>query len=205
MLQIVKYPHPALRYEAKPVLQINDALRRHVREMFDLMYEAKGIGLAATQVALPFRFFVLNLTADPAKQDEEQVLINPEIIKRHSRIEGEEGCLSFPGLYANVARAKKIRVRAFDLTGNEVTIEADELLSRAIQHETDHLNGRLFIDYLAPDDLAKLTPGIKELETQFRQEQETGATPDDATLAAQLESIAQTGLAAQPSEAVARS
>ena len=102
--RIVLYPHPALRYESRPVTQIDDDLRAKVRAMFDLMYEARGIGLAANQVALPFRFFVLNLTADPEQKDQEQVFINPEIVKRHSSIEDEEGCLSFPGLYFKVKR-----------------------------------------------------------------------------------------------------
>ena len=97
MLQIVHYPHPALRYASRPVTQIDDDLRATVRAMFELMYDAKGIGLAANQVALPFRFFVLNLTADPEQKDQEQVFINPEIVKRHSSIEDEEGCLSLPG------------------------------------------------------------------------------------------------------------
>ncbi len=118
--------------------------------MFDLMYEAKGIGLAANQVGIPYRFFVLNLTADPEKKDQEQVFINPEIVKRHSSIEDEEGCLSFPGLYAKVRRARKIKVRAFDLEGNPVELDAEDLASRAIQHETDHLAGRLFIDLSSP-------------------------------------------------------
>lgn len=202
MLQIVKHPHPALRFEAQPVQKIDDALREHVRAMFELMYEARGIGLAATQVALPYRFFVLNVTADPAVTEEERVFINPEIIKRHSRIEGEEGCLSFPGLYAEVPRARRIRVRAFDLAGNEFTLDAEELLSRAIQHEIDHLNGRLFIDHLAPDELAKLAPQIRELEHRFRQEREAGLIPDERDLLAQLEMVARTGLVETPSEAV---
>jgi peptide deformylase len=202
LLQIVKYPHPALRYDARPIQRIDEALRRHVREMFDLMYESRGIGLAATQVALPFRFFVLNVTADPAATEEERVLINPEIVKRHSRVEGEEGCLSFPGIYANLPRARRIRVRAFDLTGNEVTIDADDLLSRAIQHETDHLSGRLFIDYVSDTDLAKLRPQIRELEQQFRRDQESGAVPDDPTLVASLDSLAGAGLSLPPTEAL---
>ena len=106
-----------------------------------------GIGLAANQVALPFRFFILNLTADPEQKDQERVFINPEIVKRHSSIEDEEGCLSFPGLYAKVRRARKIKVRAFDLDGNPIELDAEDLFSRAIQHETDHLSGKLFIDY----------------------------------------------------------
>ena len=148
MLRIVPYPHLALRYESRPVTQIDDDLRTKVRAMFELMYEASGIGLAANQVALPYRFFILNLTADPEQKDQEQVFINPEIVKRHSSIEDEEGCLSFPGLYAKVRRAKKIKVRAFDLKGNPVEIDAEDLQSRAIQHETDHLSGQLFIDHL---------------------------------------------------------
>ncbi len=148
MLEIVNYPHPALRYSSRPVTQIDDELRATVRMMFELMYAAKGIGLAANQVALPFRFFILNLTADPEQTDQEQVFINPEIVKRHSAVEDEEGCLSLPGLYGNVRRAKRIRVKCYDLEGNLVEHDADELFSRAVQHETDHLDGKLFIDYL---------------------------------------------------------
>ena len=131
MLEIVQYPHPALRYSSRPVTEIDDNLRATIRAMFELMYAAKGIGLAANQVALPFRFFILNVTADPEQNDKEQVFINPEIVKRHSSIEDEEGCLSLPGLYAKVRRARKIRVRAYDLEGNLVEHEADELFSRA--------------------------------------------------------------------------
>src|SRR6516165_8062676 len=130
VLRIVPYPHPALRYPSRPVTRIDDDLRSKVREMFDLMYESKGIGLAANQVALPYRFFVLNLTADPEQKDQERVFINPEIVKRHSSIEDEEGCLSLPCLYAKVRRARKIKVRAFDLEGNPVEVDAEDLLSR---------------------------------------------------------------------------
>ena len=97
MLQIVNYPHPVLRYVSRPVTEIDDGLRETVRSMFELLYAAKGVGLAANQVALPFRFFVLNLTADPAQADKEQVFINPVITKRHLSVEDEEGCLSLPG------------------------------------------------------------------------------------------------------------
>ena len=117
MLRIVHYPHPALRYKSRPVERIDDALRAQVREMFALMYEARGIGLAANQVALPYRFFILNLTADPEQADQELVFINPQIVKRHASLEEEEGCLSLPGLYASVHRAKRIQVRAFGLDG----------------------------------------------------------------------------------------
>lgn len=179
MLRIVTYPHPALRFPSIPVQRIDDQLRAHVREMFELMYENRGIGLAANQVALPYQFFVLNLTADPDQPDQEQVFVNPEIVKKHSSIEEEEGCLSFPGLYGKVHRAKRVRVKAFDLDGNEVEVNAEDLLSRAIQHEIDHLHGRLFIDYLQPQTRTSLDPKIKEIEAQFRQAQEAGEYPAD--------------------------
>jgi peptide deformylase len=193
VLRIVPYPHPALRYASRPVEQIDDTLRAQVREMFDLMYAARGIGLAANQVALPFRFFVLNLTADPAQPDQERVFINPEIVKRHSSLEDEEGCLSFPGLYAKVHRARKIRVRAFDLEGNDVEVEAEDLLSRAIQHETDHLSGRLFTDLLDPAARRQAEAKIREFELQFRQAQQAGEYPDDAELVRQLDALARGG------------
>jgi peptide deformylase len=187
VLQIVKYPHPALRYNSRPVTEIDDNLRSAIRAMFELMYKAEGIGLAANQVALPFRFFLLNVTADPEQRDKEQVFINPEIIKRHSSVEDEEGCLSLPGLYAKVRRAKKIRVRAYDLQGNLVEHEADELLSRAIQHETDHLEGKLFIDYLEP--LVKRSAGdkLRAFELEYRRAQGDGAIPADNDLVKRLD------------------
>jgi peptide deformylase len=191
VLRIVPYPHPALRYESRPVTQIDDELRGWVREMFDLMYAARGIGLAANQVGLPYRFFVLNLTADPEKRDEEQVFINPEIVKRHSSVEHEEGCLSFPGLYANVRRAKKIRFRAFDLQGESVDREADDLFGRAFQHETDHLSGRLFIDHLGPLATHSAKAKVREFEMSFRAAQAAGEYPSDEEIVRQLDALNQ--------------
>ena len=190
MLRIVPYPHPALRYESRPVLQIDDKLRGIVREMFDLMYASKGIGLAANQVGIPLRFFILNLTADAEKADQEQVFINPEIVKKHSSEENEEGCLSFPGLYGKVRRARKIRVQAYDLAGNPVELEADDLLGRAIQHETDHLDGKLFIDYLGPIARTSANPKIKEIEAGYRKAQAEGIYPDDDEIRRQLDEMA---------------
>jgi peptide deformylase len=191
VLQIVNYPHPALRYTSRPITQIDDGLRTTVRAMFDLMYAAKGIGLAANQVALPFRFFILNLTADPEKTEEEKVFINPEIVKRHSTTEEEEGCLSLPGLYAKVRRARRIRVRAYDLEGNLVEHDADELFSRAIQHETDHLDGKLFIDYLEPLALRAAEEKLREFEQSYRQAQRSGAIPPDEDLLRRLDDLTQ--------------
>ncbi len=189
MLRIVPYPHPALRYESRPVVQIDDKLRATVREMFDLMYSSNGVGLAANQVGVPLRFFVLNLTADAAQPDQEQVFINPEIVKRHSSEENEEGCLSFPGLYGKVRRARKIRVRSYDLAGNPVELDAEELLGRAIQHETDHLDGKLFIDYLGPIARTSANAKIKEIEAGYRKAQAEGIYPDDDEIRRQLDEM----------------
>ena len=190
MLRIVPHPHPALRYESVPVRRIDETLRSQVRAMFDLMYEARGIGLAANQVALPFRFFILNLTADPDQTQHEQVFINPEIVKRHSSIIEEEGCLSFPGLYKKVQRARKVRVRAFDLEGNLIELDADDLLSRAIQHETDHLAGKLFIDLMSPEDHKTAALPIQEIEKAYREAQAEGIFPSDEEIKRQLEQLA---------------
>jgi peptide deformylase len=187
VLRIVPYPHPALRYESKPVVQIDDAVRALVRAMFELMYASRGIGLAANQVGVPLRFFVLNVTADPEKKEEEKVFINPEIVKRHSSYEAEEGCLSFPGLYAQVPRAKRIKVRAFDLSGNPIEIDAEDLYGRAIQHETDHVLGRLFIDYFTPEVQSAKAAQVREIENLFRQAQAAGEYPSDDEIARQLE------------------
>ncbi|WP_422930291.1 peptide deformylase [Singulisphaera sp. PoT] len=189
MLRIVTYPHPALRYESKPVTQIDDALRSNVRQMFDLMYEAKGIGLAANQVAIPYRFFVLNLTADPAQKEEEHVFINPEIVKRHSSDEEEEGCLSFPGLYFKVRRPKRIKVRAFNIKGEPVEIDADDLVGRAIQHETDHLAGKLYIDLLGPLGRHSVNSKLRDFETKFREMQAAGEYPSDDEIRKQLDAL----------------
>jgi peptide deformylase len=194
VLEIVNFPHPALRYASRPVTEIDDELRATVRAMLELMYAAKGIGLAANQVALPFRFFVLNLTADPEQTDKEHVFINPEIVKRHSSVEDEEGCLSLPGLYAKVRRARRIRVRAYDLEGNLVEHEADELFSRAVQHETDHLEGKLFIDYLEPAVRHSVADKIRAFELAFQRAQGEGTIPADDDLVRRLHLMSRPGV-----------
>ena len=161
--------------------------------MFDLMYEAKGIGLAANQVAIPLRFFVLNLSADPEQKDQEQVFINPEIVKRHALAEEEEGCLSFPGLYAKVKRARKVKIRAYDLQGAEITVDADDLFGRALQHETDHLHGRLFVDLLEMNPKGTLVTKVRDIETAFREAQARGEYPCDDELRRQLETWPENG------------
>lgn len=185
-MEILPYPHPALNWKSKPILEINDDLRRVVAEMFQLMYQAKGIGLAANQVGLPYRLFILNLTADPEEKDEEIVFINPEITKRKGTTEGEEGCLSFPGMYGQVKRAAKIDIEAFDLNGDCIEYSLDELAARAVQHETDHLDGVLFVDRMTDTARRELDPVIADFETQFRRWQAEGRYASDEVLKREL-------------------
>lgn len=193
MLRIVPYPHPALRYVSVPVTRVDDAFRDATRAMFDLMYEAKGIGLAANQVGLPFRFFVLNLTADPQQKDQEQVFINPEIVKKFGSDESEEGCLSFPGLFAKVRRSKKIHVKGYDLEGRPIELEAENLHARAIQHEADHLRGKLFVDLLNPLGRFSAAKTIKDFERSYRLAQAVGEWPSDAEAQKRLQEMAAFG------------
>jgi peptide deformylase len=174
VLRIVNYPHPALRYRSRPITRIDDDMRAVVREMFELMYEAKGIGLAANQVAVPYRFFVLNVTADPEQKDQELVFINPEIVKRHSSIEEEEGCLSLPGVYSKVRRARKVKVQCYNLEGELVEHEGEDLFSRGMQHEIDHLDGTLFIDHLGLLAKHGIKDKLRAFEEQFAKAQADG-------------------------------
>ena len=160
-----------------------------IREMFDLMYEAKGIGLAATQVNLPYRFFIINLESDPQATDQEHVFINPLISHRKGMAEAEEGCLSLPGLYGQVKRPEKVRLTAFNLAGEEVSHELSGLFARACQHELDHLDGVLFIDRLSPTGLIDAKPALEEFEIEFGQRRETGEIPDDAAIQERLREL----------------
>jgi len=185
-MEIVKYGHPALRWKAKELTELTPDFKATVRAMFDLMYEARGIGLAATQVGLPYRFFVVNTTADPKETEEELVFINPEIIRKKGNVEGEEGCLSLPELYGQVARAEEIVLEAYDIDGQGFEMECSEILARVIQHENDHLDGVLFIDRMKPDEVEELQANIDDLETQFRQTQAAGTLASDDGLKEQL-------------------
>jgi peptide deformylase len=185
-MEIVLYPHPALRWKSKPVREINADLHRTVEGMFELMYAAKGIGLAANQVGLPYRLFVLNLAGDPDAKDEELVFINPQIIRRKGSTEGEEGCLSFPGLYGDVKRAARITIEAFDLKGVCFEYALDELAARAVQHESDHLDGVLFIDRLDELKRREMSGVIGDFESQFHRWQTEGRYPSDEEIRREL-------------------
>jgi peptide deformylase len=181
-MKIVHYPHPALRHPARPVTAVNKQLNLQIGEMMEAMYEAKGLGLAAPQVALPFQLLVMNISGDPTKKELEEVYLNPVIIERKGSIEDEEGCLSFPGLYQKVRRAKAVKIQAYNTRGELIEKVVSDLEARAWQHEIDHLNGVLFIDKMGL--LAKLSArgSVKQFEREFRQAQERGQIPADLEL-----------------------
>jgi peptide deformylase len=185
-LRIIQFPHPTLRRVSKPLRRVDDELRRIVREMFDLMYEAKGIGLAANQVDLPYRLFVLNLMGDPAEPSAERVFLNPVLSQPKGSAESEEGCLSLPGLYAPVRRPEQITISAYDLAGNEIDETIEDLYARAAQHETDHLNGVLFIDRLSPTVRLAIKDSLEEFEIEFADRRQRGEIPDDERISARL-------------------
>ena len=181
-LHIIQYPHPTLRHASKPLRKVDAELRRIVREMFDLMYAANGVGLAANQVDLPYRVFVINLQADAAATDEECVFINPVLTARKGMNEAEEGCLSLPALYGQVKRPEKVVLNAFDLAGEELTLELDGLFARAVQHEVDHLDGVLFIDRLSPTGEMEARQALRDFEEEFLHRRSRGEIPDDEAI-----------------------
>jgi peptide deformylase len=181
-MKIVHYPHPALRHPAKTLATIDKQLRIHVGEMMQLMYEAKGLGLAAPQVALPYQLLVMNVTGDPNKPECEEVYVNPVIMDRKGIQDDEEGCLSFPGLFQKIRRAKTIRIRAYDLKGEPVEKVVHDLEARAWQHEIDHLNGILFIDKMGLPALKDSEKSITTLEQEFREAQKRGEIPSDVDI-----------------------
>jgi peptide deformylase len=135
---------PILRQDTTPVTEVTDEIRQLVADMFETMYAARGIGLAAPQVGRTERLAVIDVDGD------RHVIINPEIVRTEGSEKGEEGCLSIPEVYGDVTRPARVTVRAMNERGETVEIEADELLARCLQHEIDHLHGKLFIDYLGP-------------------------------------------------------
>lgn len=146
LLHILEFPDPRLRTVAKPVAEVDASLRRLIDDLFETMYAAPGIGLAATQVDVHKRVLVLDVSEDKSAP---LCLINPEIVDKSGQITADEGCLSVPEVYEPVERADRIRVRALDRDGNSFELEASGLQAVCIQHEIDHLDGKLFVDYLS--------------------------------------------------------
>ena len=157
-----------------------------IAEMFELMYEHKGVGLAANQVDLPYRMFIANPTGEAAEKEAEMVFINPVLSGPKGQAEAEEGCLSMPGVHGDVRRAEKIAVTAYNLGGQEIQQEVDGLLARILQHETDHLDGKLFIDRLSVTAAMDVRDALDELEADFTSKRGLGQIPDDKAIAARL-------------------
>lgn len=162
-LTILQFPDPRLRRLARPVEAVDDDVRRLADDLLETMYAARGIGLAATQVNRGLRMLVLDLSEE---RNQPRLLINPEILHREGSQICEEGCLSVPGEYAEVERAGKIRVAALDREGKRQEFEAEGLLAVCIQHEIDHLDGKVFVDYLSPLKRRMIEKRLKKARAQ---------------------------------------
>jgi peptide deformylase len=173
-LEILHFPDPRLRHPAQPVEHVDKDIHRLVDDMFETMYEAPGIGLAAPQVNVSKKILVIDVSEDRSAP---LCFINPEVLERRGVEEMEEGCLSVPGFYENVQRAEWVRVHALDREGKPFEMEADGLLAVCVQHEIDHLEGKLFVDYLSSLKRQRIR---KKLEKARRQHKSAGPEPSSA-------------------------
>ena len=161
LLEILHFPDPRLRLKARPVTQVDDQVRQMVKDMLETMYQAPGIGLAATQVNIQLEVIVIDVSEN---KDQPLCLINPKILESDGIEEMQEGCLSVPGFYENVTRAEKVKIQALNENGETFELEADDLLAVCIQHEMDHLQGKLFVDYLSPLKRQRIKKKLVKLE-----------------------------------------
>ena len=187
-LELVEYPHPALLRRTKPIVRIDGAVCDAVTRMFDIMYEAQGIGLAANQVALPYRMFVVN-TAGRRGDGEEFVFINPTLSRPRGTAVQEEGCLSLPGVRMDVRRPERVVVDAWSLAGAPIHMDLDGLLARVVQHEFDHLEGRLFTDRLPEAAALEVRRDLETFRDMFAGKQSRGELPDSEALLADLDRL----------------
>lgn len=164
LLPILRFPDPRLHKKAKPVAVVDDRIRKLVRDMADTMYEAPGVGLAATQVDVHERVIVIDVSEEG---NQLRALINPEIVWKSAELQTyEEGCLSVPGIYDEVERAARIRCKALDQDGKPYEFEAEGLLSVCVQHEIDHLDGKVFVEYLSPLKQNRIKTKMKKAERE---------------------------------------
>jgi len=170
LMHVLQFPEDieGLRTHAKPVENIDGELQTIIDNMLDTMYQHKGVGLASTQVGIPYRFFVMDTSED---SDSPIIMINPEIIETAGDLEWEEGCLSIPGIYEKTKRHEHVLVRALDREGNEFEMEATDLAGVCIQHEYDHLNGDLFIDQLSRLKQNRIRKQIQKMRKEAEREQ----------------------------------
>jgi peptide deformylase len=184
-VQLITYPHPTLRHVSKPIKRVDSELRAIARQMLDLMYESQGVGLAANQIDLPVRMFVMNLEAKRDK-GKEYVFINPVISHPKGTAEREEGCLSIPTVFGPVKRPERVRFSAYTLEGEEFDEELDAMFARVVQHETDHLDGVLFPDRMAATALAKIAEDLEEFEIDYESRLAGGAIESDEEIAKRI-------------------
>lgn len=184
-LSIIRYPHPTLRHRSKTIQRVDKDLKNLVSQMFDLMYEHSGVGLAANQVDLPLRIFVAN-PAGKRDEGEEIVCINPELNFPKGNLSDREGCLSLPEIFGDVRRPERISLSAYDLSGNPIERKLEGFLARIVQHEIDHLNGVFFFDRMSEGDAEQLRVPLEELESDFRGKQATGEIPPHEDLMRRL-------------------
>jgi peptide deformylase len=202
-VKIVRYPHPALRYPAQAVKLIDNEIQKVVDALRDLMYQNEGLGLAAPQIGIPLQIFVMNPSTEEKRDPaQERIFINPIISEREGSEEREEGCLSFPDLYQKVRRPTKIRVQAFDAEGNSIDLQLNELPSRVVQHETDHLHGKLFIDYFNLISKLASKETLTAFENDFKRAQERGDYPPKKEILRQLRALEEQFAKPKPAEAV---
>lgn len=189
-MNVLKYPHPVLKMTCRPLRKVDAELRKTIGEMFALMYETKGVGLAANQVGLPYRFFIMNPTGDSDKPEGERVFINPEIRLGNGKpILDEEGCLSFPTIYAKALRAPKVVVQAYNLKGEPIAEEYKGFAARIIQHEFDHLNGVAFVDRLDEDAFDNVVDDLDHLTQSFEKARQNGDIPSDAEIQKEIDAL----------------
>jgi peptide deformylase len=182
-MKIVNFPHPSLRHRAVPLTEINARVKAQAEEMLELMHAHKGLALAAPQVVLPYRLIVMDIRGEDDEVGiNNAVFINPEILDRKGSIESDEGCLSFPGLYQKVRRAKTCQVRGYNLSGELVEKTVNDLEARVWQHEVDHLDGVLYIDKMGLVAKMAARASVKEFEREFKRAQERGEIASDADL-----------------------
>ncbi len=179
-MKIVHYPHPILRHKAEPVLQLGKEIEILAGNMLELMYEHRGLGLAAPQVAQPIRMITINFVGEAEEKDQELVAINPVITEFSKSIQDDrEGCLSFPNLFSRVRRAKRVKVQFYNLKGELMEGVFEDLAARIWQHEIEHLDGVLFIDKMGTVGRDSSKKALKEFEEAYYDAQKKGEIPKD--------------------------
>jgi len=182
LVKVLKFPHPILKYKCKPLQKINQELRDIVAEMFETMYAASGVGLAANQVGLPFQLFVMNPSGNKELKEEEYVFINPVLLKKNGNVSDGEGCLSFPDIHADVVRSETIEVESISITGEVQHFKWKDRPARIVQHEMDHLKGIGFVDHLSAAAKLEIRSELDDMLAIFEGDQRLGFVSTDSEM-----------------------